>query len=52
MNASTALESNKVYRFQDWKLACGGTQFYNMVQGGAAPEFSYAPLTCKILGHR
>jgi len=52
VNASTTLESNKIYRFQDWKLTCGGTQLYNMVQGGAAPKFSYAPLTCKILGHR
>jgi hypothetical protein len=52
VNASITLGSNKVYEFQDWKLACGGTQLYNMVNGSAAREFSYAPLTCKILGNR
>jgi hypothetical protein len=52
VNASITLGSNKVYQFQDWRLACGGTQLYNMVNDGAAREFSYAPLTCKILGNR
>ena len=52
VKASTTVESNKVYEFQDWKLACGGTQVYNMVNDGATREFSYAPLICKILGNR
>ncbi len=38
--------------FQNWKLACGSTQVYNAVRNGAAREFSYAPLTCKIVGNR
>jgi hypothetical protein len=52
VNAAVILATNKVYEFHDWKLACGGTQMYNMVNDGAAPEFSYSPLTCKIVGNR
>jgi hypothetical protein len=52
VDASVILGSNKVYQFQDWKLACGGTQLYNMSSDGAAREFSYSPLTCKIVGNR
>ena len=52
VNAAVILATNKVYEFQDWKLACGGTQMYNMVNDGAAREFSYSPLTCKIVGNR
>ena len=52
VNAAVILETNKVYEFQDWKLACGGTQFYNMIDDGGAREFSYSPLTCKIVGTR
>src|SRR5208282_5068013 len=39
------LGSNKVYQFQDWKLTCGGTQLYNMIDDGGARAFSYSPLT-------
>jgi hypothetical protein len=52
VNAATILASNKVYQFQDWKLACGGTQLYSMINDGAAREFSNSPLTCKIVGNR
>ena len=52
VNAAVILGTNKVYEFHDWKLACGGTQMYNMVNDGAAREFSYSPLTCKIVGKR
>jgi len=52
VNASVILGTNKVYQFQDWKLACGGTQLYNMNNDGGAREFSYSPLTCKIVGNR
>ena len=52
VNAAVILGTNKVYEFHDWKLACGGTQMYNMVNDGAAREFSYSPLTCKIVGNR
>jgi hypothetical protein len=52
VNAAVILGTNKVYEFHDWKLACGGTQLYNMVNDGAAREFSYSPLTCRIVGNR
>ena len=52
VNAAVILGTNKVYEFHDWRLACGGTQMYNMVNDGAAREFSYSPLTCKIVGKR
>jgi hypothetical protein len=42
VNAAVILATNKVYEFHDWKLACGGTQMYNMVNDGAAREFSYS----------
>ena len=43
VNAPVILGTNKVYEFHDWKLACGGTQMYNMLNDGAAREFSYSP---------
>ena len=52
VSAAVILATNKVYEFQDWKLACGGTKMYNMVNDGAAREFFYSPLTCKIVGNR
>jgi hypothetical protein len=52
VNAGVILGTNKIYEFHDWKLACGGTQLYNMIDDGAAREFSYSPLTCKIVGNR
>jgi hypothetical protein len=52
VNAAVILGTNKVYQFQEWKLACGGTQLYNMIDDGGAREFSYSPLTCKIVGNR
>jgi hypothetical protein len=52
VNAAVILASNKVYQYQNWNLACGGTQFYSMINDGAAREFSYSSLTCKIVGNR
>ena len=52
VTSSVILGINKSYQFQNWKLACGSTQVYNAVRNGAAREFSYAPLTCKIVGSR
>ncbi len=52
VTSSVILGINKLYQFQNWKLACGSTQLYNTIRNGAAPEFSYAPLTCKIVGNR
>ena len=50
--SSVILGINKSYQFQNWKLACGSTQIYNTIRNGTVPEFSYAPLTCKIVGNR
>ena len=52
VNSAYILQTNKLYEFQNWKLACGGTRLYNMVSDGASPEFSYSPLVCKIVGSR
>ncbi len=52
VTSSVILGINKSYEFQDWKLACGSTRLYNAVRNGATREFSYAPLTCKIVGSR
>jgi hypothetical protein len=52
VNSRIILGINKVYEFQNWKLACGGTQFYGTISGGAGNEYSYSPLTCKILGNQ
>jgi hypothetical protein len=52
VTSSVILGINKSYQFQNWKLACGSTQVYNAIRNGAAREFSYTPLTCKIVGNR
>jgi hypothetical protein len=52
VSAAVILGINKVYEFQGWKLACGGTQLYNAATDGVGHEYSYSPLTCKILGNR
>jgi hypothetical protein len=52
VTAEALLANDKIYEFQNWKLACGGTRLYNTVSTGAAHEFNYSPLTCKIVGSR
>jgi hypothetical protein len=52
VNSAMILGTNKVYEFQDWKLACGGTQLYSRVSDGSGSEYSYSPLACKIVGSR
>jgi hypothetical protein len=52
VNAEALLGVNKTYEFQDWKLACGGTQLYSMINDGSGSRYSYSPLTCKITGIR
>jgi hypothetical protein len=42
VNDAVILGTNKVYEFHDWKFACGSTQMYNMINDGAAREFSYS----------
>jgi hypothetical protein len=50
VSAAVILGINKVYEFQGWKLACGGTQLYNAASNGVGHGYSYSLLTCKILG--
>ncbi len=52
VSAAVILGINKVYEFQNWKVTCGSTQLYNTVSDGVEDEYSYSPLTCKILGNR
>ena len=52
VTSSVILGINKSYQFQNWRLACGSTQVYSAVRNGTVPQFSYSPLTCKILGNR
>jgi uncharacterized coiled-coil protein SlyX len=52
ITSEVLLEINKVYGFQNWNVLCGGTQVYNAVKHGTTREFSYSPLTCRILGSR
>jgi hypothetical protein len=52
VSAAVILEINKVYEFRNWKVTCGGSQLYTTVSDGAGHEYSYSPLTCKILGNR
>ena len=52
VNSANLLQTDKLYEFQNWKLACGGTGLYNTVTDGVSREFSYSPLTCKIVGDR
>jgi uncharacterized coiled-coil protein SlyX len=52
VDSANLLQTDKFYEFQNWKLACRGTGLYNMVTDGVSREFSYSPLTCKIVGDR
>jgi hypothetical protein len=52
VNSANLLQTDKLYEFQNWKLTCGGTGLYNMVTEGVLRQFSFSPLTCKIMGTR
>jgi hypothetical protein len=52
VNSAAILEINRPYEFRDWKLACGGTQLYQMISNGVGRDYSYSPLICKIVGNR
>jgi len=41
VNAEVLLGVNKFCEFQDWKLACGGTQLYSTISDGSGREYSY-----------
>jgi uncharacterized membrane-anchored protein YhcB (DUF1043 family) len=46
------LAMDTTYEFQNWKLACGGTQSYSEFDDGGGHAFSYSHLSCKIVGGR
>jgi len=52
VNAEARLGANRTFEFQDWKLACGGTQLYSATSDGSGNQYSYSPLACKIVGSR
>jgi hypothetical protein len=52
VNAEALLGANKTYEFQDWKVACGGTQLYSITSDGSGSQYSYSPFACKIVGSR
>ncbi len=52
VTSKVLLGNDKIYEFQNWKLACGGTRLYNAVSTEETHEFNYSPLTCKIVGNR
>jgi hypothetical protein len=53
VTSTAILGTNKLYEFRTWKLACGsGTRLYNMASNGAGYNYSYSPLTCKVVGNR
>jgi len=52
VNSTNLLQTDKVYEFQNWKLACGGTQLYSTTNDGSGSQYSYSPLPCKIVGSR
>jgi hypothetical protein len=52
VTSETLLAMDRPYEYQNWKLWCGGTQSYSALDDGAAPEFLYSHLTCRIVGDR
>ena len=52
VNSVAILGINRSYEFRDWKLACGGTQLYQMVSNGVGRDYSYSRLICKVVGNR
>jgi hypothetical protein len=52
VSSAVILGTNKFYEFRNWNLACGSTRFYNMIPNGSGYDYSYSPLTCKIVGNR
>jgi hypothetical protein len=52
VTAGMLLAMDRPYEYQNWKLSCGGTQSYSALGDGAAREFSYSHLNCRIVGGR
>ena len=52
VTARILLATDRPYQYKNFKLSCGGAQFYSARGHGAAREFSYSHLICKIVGER
>jgi hypothetical protein len=52
ITARGLLAMDQPYEYKNWKLSCGGVQSYSVLGAGAAREFSYSHLICKIVGDR
>jgi hypothetical protein len=52
VTAGMLLATDRPYQYKNWKLSCGGAQFYSARGHGAGREFSYSHLICKIVGER
>jgi hypothetical protein len=50
--AGMLLATDRPYQYKNWKLSCGGAQFYSAPRDEATREFSYSHLICKIVGER
>jgi hypothetical protein len=50
VTSGVLLATDKPYQYRQWKLICGGTQSYSAQGTGAAPEFDYSHLICRIVG--
>ena len=50
ITARGLLATDRPYEYKNWKLSCGGVQSYSVLHAGAAREFSYSHLICKIVG--
>jgi hypothetical protein len=46
------LTADKFYEYRNWKLACGGSQSYSVIDDGAVPKYGYSHLLCRIVGPR
>jgi hypothetical protein len=52
VTAGVLLATDRPYKYQNWRLSCGGTQSYSVLGDGAEREFSYSHLICRIVGGR
>jgi hypothetical protein len=52
VTSGTPLTADKFYEYRNWKLACGGSQSYRVIDDGAVPKFAYSHLICRIVGVR
>jgi hypothetical protein len=50
VTSGVLLATDRPYRYQKWKLICGGTQSYSTQGSGGGTEFDYSHLICRIVG--